>query len=162
MHANAALLNNLFNALDAHNHETVASCYHSEAEFRDIAFHRKGRRQIHDMWRMICRDETEIEVTIGAVEADDYTGHASVVESYRFGASKDPRKPGRPVTNEIESRFEFKDGRILSQIDDCDPKVWARQAMKLRIMGFLAGRIRFVRSIGAKRKLDKFVEENPG
>jgi hypothetical protein len=161
MHPNVALLNRLFNALDAHNHEAMASCYHPEAEFRDIAFHQKGAREIRDMWRMICRDETKIEVTIGAVEADDRTGRARVIENYRFGATNDPLTPGRAVTNEIESRFVFENGLILRQDDDCDPKEWAKQAMG-GIKGFLAGHVPFLRRRKARKKLEKFVEENPG
>ena len=54
MHANAALLHRLFTALDHNDHPTMASCYHSAARFRDIAFDLRGRKQIHSMWHMIC------------------------------------------------------------------------------------------------------------
>ncbi len=163
MHPNAALLHKLFTALDEHKYETMASCYASNARFRDIAFDRDGVGEIRSMWRMICREETNIEVkSLDVQEADDRTGRARVVETYRYGASKRDNEDGVSVTNEIESRFEFEKGLIKSQIDDCDPKKWAEQAMEGHpIMAFLAGRIRLVRSFGAWKKLRKFRKENP-
>ena len=53
MHANAALLNRLFAALQERDPVAMASCYDREARFRDIAFDLEGRG-IADMWRMIC------------------------------------------------------------------------------------------------------------
>lgn len=161
MHPNAALLHKLFTALAAHDPLTIASCYHPKAHFRDIAFDLRGVDDIYDMWRMVCREETDIKVDFDVVEANDRDGRARLVEDYRIGASNAPPRPGRPVHNEIESNFEFEDGLIRGQIDDCDPKAWARQAMKNRIMGYLAGRIRLMRSLGARKKLREFRAENP-
>jgi hypothetical protein len=155
MHANAALLNKLFTALGKHDHATMASCYHRHARFRDIAFNLRKRKRIHDMWRMICNGDLEVEVL--AVEADDHAGRARLVDRYTFGAPKHPR----PVVNAIESRFVFEDGLILRQDDDCDAKEWARQALGEGIGGFLAGRSRLMRSLVANAKLTKFVRTNP-
>ena len=162
MHANHALLDKLFTALGAHDAETMASCYDPEATFHDIAFHLEKRENIRDMWRMICRKETDLKVRFDILGADERAGRARLVETYRIGASKDRPKSGRPVTNRIESRFEFRDGLITSQTDECDPKAWAKQAMKGPVTAFLAGRIRPFRSFGAGRKLKKFLAENPG
>jgi len=162
MHANAALLDKLFTALRAHKHETMATCYASDAQFHDIAFDREGVEEIHQMWRMICRDETDIKVEFEILEADDRVGRARLFEKYQFGASRRDNEKGVPVVNRIESRFEFEDGLIKRQDDDCDPKEWARQAMKGHpIRAFLAGRIRLVRSKGADKKLRTFLDENP-
>lgn len=159
MHANAALLHKLFTALQKLDHATMASCYHPRARFRDIAFDLHGREPIHDMWRMICSGD--IKVKFEVVEADDLGGRAKLIDTYTFGASKDPPKPGRPVRNAIESRFQFEDGLILRQDDDCDAKGWARQALGDGIVGLLAGRIRLLRSRKAKAKLAAFVEAHP-
>lgn len=158
MHANAALLNKLFTALRERDHATMASCYHPDARFRDIAFDLDGRTQIHSMWRMICSGDIKAEFEV--LDADDHAGRVRLAETYHFGASKDPPKPGRPVHNAIESRFLFKDGKIQQQDDDCDAKEWARQAVG-GIAGFLAGRIRLLRSRKAKAKLAKFAETHP-
>jgi len=165
MHPNAALLEKLFAALSEHDPLKMASCYHPKAHFRDIAFDLRGVDDIYDMWRMICREETKIKVKPELLEADDRAGRARLVEDYIFGAPKDDstdeNEKGVPVINRIESRFTFEDGLIKSQIDDCDPKAWADQAMKHHpIKAFLAGRIRFVRSNGARKKLRDFLRDN--
>jgi len=54
MHANALLLQRLFSSLDRRDDQTMATCYHPEATFQDIAFDLHGQKEIHDMWRMIC------------------------------------------------------------------------------------------------------------
>lgn len=154
MHPNFALLNKLFTALGDHDHETMASCYHPQARFRDIAFDLEGREQIHGMWRMICSGDIRVQFEI--LEADDRSGRVRLVDTYSFDAKERP--PGRPVRNEILSRFEFEDGRIISQDDRSDAKEWARQAVG-GLRGFLAGRLRFLRSRKARAKLDRFLAE---
>lgn len=162
MHPNAALLNKLFTALGEHRPLAMASCYHPKAHFRDIAFDLRGVDDIYDMWRMICRPEVQLAVDDSRViEVDDRAGLASLVETYRYGAINLDDQTGVPVTNEIVSKFEFEDGLIKSHIDDCEPKAWAEQAMKHHpIKAFLAGRIRFVRSNGARKKLREFLRDN--
>lgn len=159
MHANAALLDKLFTALGKHDHPTMASCYHPDAYFRDIAFDLQGRKSIHSMWHMICDGDIRVEFEI--LDADDFAGHVSLVDNYTFGASKKPPRPGRHVRNAIESRFLFEDGWIKSHEDDCDPKKWARSALGPGIAGFLAGRLRFLRSRKAGALLAAFVETHP-
>jgi len=158
MHANAALLRKLFAALREHDHLTMASCYHPKARFRDIAFDLHGVEDIYDMWRMICTGD--IRVKVEAVEADDRAGLVKLVDDYTISRSRLSRKR-HPVHNVIKSRFRFKDGLILRQDDDCDAREWARQALGHGPFGFLAGRIRLMRSLVAKAKLAKFVGANP-
>ena len=107
MHPNEALLHRLFNALNQHNHPTMASCYHSAATFRDIAFKLRNRKEIHSMWHMIC--EGDIRATFEVVHANDQEGRVKLVDTYTFGATKEPPKPGRPVRNVVDSRFLFQD-----------------------------------------------------
>jgi hypothetical protein len=151
MHANAVLLNQLFTALHARDPSAMASCYHPEARFRDIAFDLKGRR-IEDMWRMICSDDITVEIR--HIEADDHAGRASTIDRYSFGK--------RPVVNPIESRFLFRDGRIVRQDDACDARSWARQALGGGLVGALAGRFRFLRSTLARFQLALWVLRRPG
>jgi ketosteroid isomerase-like protein len=158
MHANAALLHKLFTALHEHDPETMAACYQDDARFRDIAFSLRKRRRIHNMWRMICSDDVAIKVLeCEVLDADDRAGRVRVVENYDFHTGKPPPKDKVPVTNRILSRFEFEDGKIRSQEDECDAKEWARQAMGTGIEGYLAGRIRLLRSVVANFKLARFV-----
>jgi ketosteroid isomerase-like protein len=159
MHANIALLNKLFTALGRRDHEAMASCYAEEAHFRDIAFDLKGKERIHAMWRMICDGGSDIGLRYFEVlEADHRRGRAVVVEHYTFHRGKGRTAHKVPVDNAIVSRFRFKKGRILRQDDGCDSKEWARQALGEGVAGFLAGRIRLLRSLVARKKLAKFVK----
>ena len=151
MHANAALLTRLFTALHVHDPVAMASCYDPEARFRDIAFDLEGGK-IVDMWRMICSGD--IRVQIEHVEADDQAGRARIVDRYSFGLFK------KPVVNHIESRFLFRDGKIVRQDDDCDPRSWADQALG-GPLGALAGRSRPLRSALARLKLALWVLLHP-
>lgn len=157
MHAHAALLNRLFTALAVHDHEAMAACYHPRARFRDIAFDLRGRDRIHAMWRMICAGDLEV-VDFEVIDADEDKGRARIVEEYTFHRRKTPPGDETRVRNSIVSRFRFEDGKIRRQDDDCDPKEWARQALGNGMAGFLAGRLRPLRSFVAKRKLAGFVK----
>ena len=154
MHSNADLLHRLFTALDRHDHRAMASCYHPAATFRDIAFDLRGSRQIHGMWHMICKGD--IRATFKVVHANDQEGRVRLVDRYTFGATRKPLKSGRPVRNVIDSRLRFRDGLIIEHRDTCDARAWAKSALGGPI-GFFAGRIRFLRSHAAKKKLDGFV-----
>jgi ketosteroid isomerase-like protein len=154
MHANGALLERLFTALDRHDHPAMASCYHEEATFRDIAFDLRGRRQIHAMWDMICAGD--IRATFDVLEADDRTGWVRLVDVYTFGATPGKPDTGRPVRNVIDSHFRFRDGLIVEHTDDCDPRQWAAMALG-GATGFLAGHVAIVRRRTARKKLDEFV-----
>ncbi|HEV7658680.1 MAG TPA: nuclear transport factor 2 family protein [Allosphingosinicella sp.] len=160
-HPNEALLTRLFTALGRKDHATMASCYHVHAEFRDIAFHRKGRKEIHEMWRMICHGDIEVKFMV--VAADDRAGRVKLIDRYTFHPLEDPPGSGPPpgslVVNAIESRFEFEGGKIRRQNDYCDAKDWARQALGGGIKSFLAGRIRFLRSPTATAKLERFLKD---
>ena len=156
MHANAALLHRLFTALDQHDHQAMASCYDEEATFRDIAFDLRKRKKIHCMWHMIC--EGDIRATFEVVHANDREGRVKLIDVYTFG--KDPPKPGRPVRNVVDSRFVFQDGVIIDHQDFCDASEWARMALG-GLTGFLAGRIRLLRSFKAGRMLKAFAESHP-
>ena len=155
MHPNAALLHTLFTSLDRHDHRTMVRCYRPDATFRDIAFRLTGQKEIHAMWHMICVGD--IRVAIKDVEADDRAGRARIVDTYTL---RDKRQRPRKVVNEIESRFTFDGGLIVSQADDCDPVRWASMAFG-GVKGFLAGHSRVVRSYAARKKLEEFITRNP-
>src|SRR3954451_14875955 len=157
MHGDAVLLQKLFTALNQHNDEAMAECYHPNAAFHDIAFDLRGKEQIHGMWQMICQGRSNIRATFTIVHADDKTGHVRVVEDYTFYASDDsPPSSGRKVHNVIDSRFRFRDGLIIKHRDFCDARAWGRMAIG-GVAGFLAGRLRFLRSRKARQKLDGFL-----
>lgn len=156
MHPNQQLLERFFTALNEHDAEAMAACYTPDARFRDIAFDHMGRDRIHEMWRMICSGD--IQARFEVADADEASGAAHSVFTYQFGATKDPPTQGRLVVNPITSRFTFRDGLIVRQQDDSDARAWARQAIGTGLAGFLAGRIRWLRSRKAEAKIAAFLK----
>jgi hypothetical protein len=157
VHPNALTIQRLFTALDQHDHATMAACYAEDATFRDIAFDLRGRKQIASMWHMIC--ETDIRTTCQVLHADDQRGHARVTDVYTFGAARD--RPGRPVTNVIDSRFVFRaDAFIAEQRDECDARAWARAAFGGPV-GFFAGNFERLRRAAFQHALEAFVRRHP-
>ena len=136
----------------------MAACYHSKSTFRDIAFRLGGTKEIHSMWHMIC--EGDIRATFEVVHANDHDGRVRLIDTYTFGARKDPPNPGRPVRNVVDSHFVFQDGLIIRHRDFCDAREWARMALGGAI-GFLAGRIGILRIWTARKKLKAFVGKHP-
>jgi len=152
-HPNAVLIERLFDALNRHDHQAMAQCYHDEARFDDIAFHLHRKPRIHDMWRMICEGDSGIKVDVTSISADDRTGEARIIDKYRLGDDQ-------PITNPITSRFSFHDGQIISQVDDSDPRDWARQAVG-GTPGWILGRSGFLRRVMATVQLQTFLRTRP-
>jgi hypothetical protein len=110
------------------------------------------------MWQMICAGD--IRATFQVVQADEAEGRVSLVDEYTFNlSSPDPAKR-RKVRNVIESSFRFRDGLVVEQVDSCDARTWAAMALG-GVSGFLAGRIRLLRSWKAMKKLRDFVRNHP-
>ncbi|HKB14232.1 MAG TPA: nuclear transport factor 2 family protein [Vicinamibacterales bacterium] len=147
-HANALLIERLFDALNRHDHDTMAGCYHEQATFDDIAFHLRRKQRIHEMWRMLCEGDSGIRVDVTSISADDRTGVARVIDKYHLGHDT-------PVTSPITSRFAFRDGRIISQVDESDARAWARQAIG-GTPGWIIGRSALLRSLLAAVRLQRF------
>jgi ketosteroid isomerase-like protein len=152
MHENGKVLQQLFASVNAHDHRSIAACYHSDAVFRDIAFDLRGAREIQAMWHMICSGD--ISATVHMLDADADKGRVQVTDEYTFSET------GRKVRNPIESSFRFKDGRIIEHYDECDPRNWADMALG-GVNGFLAGRFEFLRRWKAKKKLERFIDQHP-
>ncbi|MGJ0510538.1 MAG: nuclear transport factor 2 family protein [Methylocystis sp.] len=159
MHPNEQLLRNLFDRLNAHDADGVASYYDDHANFKDIAFTLTGKKQIYAMWHMICSKDQQgvdsnMRANIVSVSADDLNGQSCVEEHYFYG--KGSRR--RPVHNRITSEYLFSNGRIIGQKDHCDAVSWANQALG-GIAGFLAGRFEFIRRFIAMRKVKNHLRD---
>ena len=120
-HPNAAVIERLYAALRKGDAQAAADCYNPDAHFHDIAFWLDGRRNIHDMWRMVCHGGVKV-VEHRVISADENEGRGFWEAHYDFGILK------RPVISKLSSTFKFRDGLITSHVDDMDPQVWADQA----------------------------------
>jgi SnoaL-like domain len=126
--ANVELLEKFYTAFASLDAETMASCYHENAEFTDPAFSLHGKQETAAMWTMLCdaikekgRDAWQFDFS--GVIADDLHGKAHWEPRYRFSAT------GRMVHNIIDAEFMFKDGLIFTHKDTFDFWRWSKQAL---------------------------------
>lgn len=156
MHANVQLVTTLYTALNAHNGEAMAACYHPEATFSDPVFTDLRGDQVGNMWRMLCHRGKDLAVTCDGVRADDSTGQAHWEATYTFSAT------GRQVHNAIDAAFTFEDGLILTHRDRFSLWRWAGMALGLK--GRLLGGLPFVQKAIRKQARDglsTFVQRRP-
>jgi len=142
-HANAELLRKFYSAFAELDAQTMASCYHENAEFKDPVFSLQGKNAVVGMWTMLCttvkgtgRDVWRFEFS--GVEADENHGKVHWEPRYRFSAT------GRMVHNIIDAQFIFKDGLIISHHDYFSFWRWSRKA--LGPVGVLLGWTSFLKN----------------
>ncbi|MCG8611544.1 MAG: nuclear transport factor 2 family protein [Pseudomonadales bacterium] len=151
---NTALVSRLYEAFKKLDAETMASCYHPEAQFEDEVFRLTGT-DIADMWRMLCAQATGFELHYSNVECDEITGSAHWEPSYDFSVT------GRRVHNVIDAEFEFKDGLIYRHRDRFSFWRWSRQALGLPGVLFgWSGLIRNKVKQTANGNLRRFIEKS--
>jgi ketosteroid isomerase-like protein len=121
--ANRALIERLYSALDRRDGEAMAACYAPDAHFRDPAFGDLHGGEVGAMWRMLTSRATDLSVELRGHDADEESGSAHWVASYTFTAT------GRPVVNDVQARFRFRDGLIADHNDSFNFLAWARQAL---------------------------------
>lgn len=154
MHANAALVHRFYEAFDRHDGEAMAECYHSDIIFHDPVFGELQGERAGDMWRMLASRAKDLSVKVSDVAADDRAGSARWIATYTFGKAK------RNVRNDIEARFEFKEGKIVRHDDSFSLWKWASQA--LGPTGMLLGWTPMVQKrirADARRGLDAYVAQ---
>jgi ketosteroid isomerase-like protein len=152
MHPHAALVEKLYTGLDRKDHQVMASCYHPEATFQDIAFTLRGKQRIHAMWHMIAG--TDLRASFTLLHVDDQTAAVNLIDEYTF------RDTGRRVHNVIRSDFRFRDGLISEHRDSCDSLRWGIQALG-PIKGTLSWLVPAIRRAKANAKLEAFIAEHP-
>ena len=152
MHKNALLLEKFYKGLQAHDHQTIAECYHPSATFQDIAFKLSDKKKIHVMWHLIS--ETDLKVNYKIEDTNERKGFAKWTADYTYSDTK------RKVHNELRSSFVFKDGLIVEQNDDCDARKWGMQALG-PVPGLIAWLVPPIRRNKAMRKLDEFIGKHP-
>jgi ketosteroid isomerase-like protein len=125
VHDNEALIRALYAALGRRDGEAMVACYASGASFSDPVFPALAGAEVGDMWRMLCARAAGIRVEVSGIVADEVSGRADWQAWYPFSGT------GRAVHNVIHAEFRFRDGRILTHVDDFDLWRWSRQALGL-------------------------------
>ncbi len=130
---NKALIERFYAALSRRDAAAMIVCYHRDATFSDPVFPSLDAAGAAAMWRMLCMRGKDLAVTARDVDADASRGRAHWTARYTYSAT------GRPVVNEIDAEFEFRDGLIHRHRDRFDLRSWLAQALgvKGRLLGFL-------------------------
>ena len=125
------LIESFYTAFQQRDAATMISCYHDDIIFHDPAFGELRGEDAKTMWRMLCRNATDLRIEFSGINASLKKGAAHWEAWYNFN------KTGRKVHNIIEAQFEFKDSKIVKHTDTFNLHRWASQAMgwKGRLLG---------------------------
>lgn len=120
---NVQVIQDLYEAMDRHDGDAMASIYDPDGRFRDPAFGELTGAEAGDMWRMLTARAEDLSVELAEHSAEGDSGDARWIARYTF------TRTGRPVTNDVRARFRFRDGRIVEHVDSFPFWAWARQAL---------------------------------
>jgi hypothetical protein len=153
MQLHTDLIERFYKAFSQRDWATMVSCYHPTVHFTDPVFDLHGR-DAGQMWRMLCTNGRDLELSFNRVVADEFKGSAHWEAHYTFSLT------GRKVHNIIEASFEFRNGLISRHVDQFDFWRWSRQAlgapgMLLGWSGMLRGKVRAT----AARNLAEFARK---
>jgi len=110
--SNVALLDEFYAAFARLDGVAMAQCYAPDATFSDPVFVGLSGEQPGGMWRMLTSRAKDLTVDLVSRDADETAGSAHWVAHYEFAQT------GRPVVNDVHSRFRFVDGLIAEQVDE--------------------------------------------
>jgi len=149
--AHVQLIERFYKAFNDGDADGMVACYTTDVHFSDPVFPDLRAQRAGAMWRMLTSSPGELRVELLEHEADETTGSAHWKAHYNFSET------GRPVINDIQAKFTFKDGLIAEHHDDFNFFTWSKQA--LGPVGYLLGWTPIVK--GAVRKkaagmLEKF------
>lgn len=149
-HPNDQLIERFYTAFNAGDGDTMAACYAPEVRFSDPVFPDLRGSRAGAMWKMLTSVPGDLRVELREHQAEETSGSAHWVAYYTF------TETGRPVVNDIQASFRFRDGLIVEHRDEFDFHAWARQA--LGPVGLLLGWTPIVRSAVRKKAGGKLEE----
>ncbi len=116
----------------------MQACYADNAIFNDEVFKDLNAEQVRNMWEMLVKRGTDLELTFSNIQTSGFTGSAEWVATYSFGPKK------RKVVNKIKANFVFDNGKIVKHTDHFSFYSWAKQA--LGTPGILLGWSRYLKN----------------
>ena len=119
---NGKIIERFYEAFGRLDGETMAMLYAPDAHFRDPAFGDLTGEEAGDMWRMLTSRAEDLKIDLASHSAEGDSGEANWIATYTF-------RTGRPVVNDIQARFRFRDGFIVDHVDSFPMHKWARQAL---------------------------------
>ena len=132
------LIERYYTAFDARDGDAMAACYAPDVQFSDPVFPDLQGERAGAMWRMLTGTPGDLKIELLERDADEMTGSAHWRAHYVF------TQTGRPVVNDVQASFTFRDGLIATHHDEFSFYRWSRQA--LGSTGLLLGWTPMVRS----------------
>jgi len=129
------LIETFYNAFQNKDAATMISCYHDDIIFCDPAFGELKGDDAKAMWRMLCKNSSELKLEFSNINASLKKGSVHWEAWYTFSST------GRKVHNIVDAEFDFKDSKIIKHIDRFNLHKWATQAFGLK--GWLIGGTHF-------------------
>lgn len=136
---NKQIIQKFYTAFAEGDAETMISCYNDDIIFSDPAFGTLKGINAKAMWTMLLSNKnSQAKVSFNNIEAINDSGSASWIANYNYGPK------ARPVTNHVNAKFEFKNGKISKHTDDFNLWKWTQQALGLS--GYLLGWSNFMKN----------------
>jgi ketosteroid isomerase-like protein len=131
MHPHSTLIERFYACFQQLDGDGMTHCYHENIEFSDPIFPNLRGSKVGAMWRMLCSQAREFELTVKGIQSDDTTGRVHWEAKYIFS------KTGRSVHNKIDATFRFQDEKIIHHLDRFN--FWKWSIMALGPVGVLFG-----------------------
>lgn len=136
---NKEVIEKFYTAFSEGDAETMISCYNDDVIFSDPAFGTLKGPNAKAMWKMLLGNKkSKSKVSFNNIQADNSSGSASWIANYNYGPKS------RKVTNHVNAKFEFKNGKISKHTDDFNLWKWTQQAMGAS--GYLLGWSSFMKN----------------
>ena len=123
MNPNEALIERFYGAFGERDGDTMASLYAPDARFHDPVFEDLMARRRGNVADADRPRRTTCASSCSSTTPTDGEGSAHWRAHYTFAQT------GRPVVNDIQAKFRFRDGQIAEHVDDFSFYRWARQAL---------------------------------
>lgn len=151
MNHNEQIVSNFYMAFQNLDPENMVTHYADDIQFEDPAFGKLENNEAKNMWRMLCKNATNLKITFSILSSEDKIVHAHWDAQYTFSAT------GRFVKNSIDATFTIENGKIINHLDQFDLWQWSKQAMGIK--GWLIGWSPLFKSklqLTTKKMLHKF------
>jgi hypothetical protein len=152
MHPHVQLIEKFYTSFQQLDWRGMIECYHEDVFFYDPVFENLHAAQARAMWEMLCNQAVNFSLEFYNVKADEEYGSCNWKAGYLFSST------ARPVTNLVQSHFQFFEGKIVEHMDHFSFWNWSRQALGAK--GLLLGWSSLVQNKvrqNARRRLEKFM-----
>ena len=154
-HPNEQVIAKFYDAFNRHDAEGMVACYGPGLRFEDSVFGKLDEREAKAMWRMLMGGDTDVQVVVSNIVADDTRGSAHWDATYTW------KQTGRKVVNSIDATYQFREGKIVDHHDVFSLRRWMGMALGpvAGALGWLPPMQNKVKS-GARGRLDAFLRKN--